>query len=229
MQQKGNISMAEIGDSVALHGWLNGQPVEFACVLAARAALRIAPVLEIALHEDEEERRRDVILPSFRALAAASFAGAWPGRAGEVRKIARAAGRDAGTAISDLVNGARMGAFEAKEAIPEMHESVWQFEEDARALGVAERAVDAAVQATQSVVATADAAEGIASPAAVYEAVVSAARIAHSAIDGVHGCPSSKQMGLLSVFHKGGSGSSLFDVKPLGFDGSSGGFGWSVF
>ena len=42
-------------------------------------------------------------------------------------------------------------------------------------------------------------------------------------------CQSSKQMGLLSVFHKGGSGSSLFDVKPLGFDGSSGGFGWSVF
>ena len=42
-------------------------------------------------------------------------------------------------------------------------------------------------------------------------------------------CPSSKQLGLLSVFHKGGSGSSLFDVKPLGFDGSSGGFGWSVF
>ena len=42
-------------------------------------------------------------------------------------------------------------------------------------------------------------------------------------------CPSSKQMGLLSVFHKGGSGSSLFDVKPLGVDSSSGGFGWSVF
>ena len=45
----------------------------------------------------------------------------------------------------------------------------------------------------------------------------------------VRHCPSSKQMGLLSVFHKGGSGSSLFDVKPLGVDGSSGGFGWSVF
>ena len=28
-------------------------------------------------------------------------------------------------------------------------------------------------------------------------------------------CPSSKQMGLLSVFHKGGSGASLFDVKLL--------------
>ena len=35
-------------------------------------------------------------------------------------------------------------------------------------------------------------------------------------------------MGLLSVFHKGGCGSSLFDVKPLGFDGSSGGLGGSV-
>ena len=53
-----------------------------------------------------------------------------------------------------------------------------------------------------------------------------------AALDGLFAeaeCPSSKQMGLLSVFHKGGSGSSLFDVKPLGVDGSSGGFGWSVF
>ena len=49
------------------------------------------------------------------------------------------------------------------------------------------------------------------------------------ALAGYHVCPSSKQMGLLSVFHKGGYGSSLFDVKPLGVDGSSGGFGWSVF
>ena len=42
-------------------------------------------------------------------------------------------------------------------------------------------------------------------------------------------CPSSKYMGPLSLFHNGGSGSSWIDVKPLGADGSSGGFGWSVF
>ena len=42
------------------------------------------------------------------------------------------------------------------------------------------------------------------------------------------GCPSSKHLGLLSLFSNGGSGSSWFDVKPLGVDGSSGGFGWSV-
>ena len=43
------------------------------------------------------------------------------------------------------------------------------------------------------------------------------------------GCPSSKYMGPLSLFHNGGFGSSWIDVKPLGADGSSGGFGWSVF
>ena len=42
-------------------------------------------------------------------------------------------------------------------------------------------------------------------------------------------CPSSKYLGPLSLFHNGGSGSSWIDVKPLGADGSSGGFGWSVF
>ena len=41
-------------------------------------------------------------------------------------------------------------------------------------------------------------------------------------------CPSSKHLGLLSLFSNGGSGSSWFDVMPLGVDGSSGGFGWSV-
>ena len=39
------------------------------------------------------------------------------------------------------------------------------------------------------------------------------------------GCPSSRPLGLLSLFSSGGSGSSWFDVKPLGVDGSSGGFG----
>ena len=38
-------------------------------------------------------------------------------------------------------------------------------------------------------------------------------------------CPSSKHLGLLSLFHKGGSGSSWIDVKPLVVDGSSGGVG----
>ena len=64
---------------------------------------------------------------------------------------------------------------------------------------------------------------------AIVSALIVACDEQRFAIPQLNVCPSSKQMGLLSVFHKGGSGSSLFDVKPLGFDGSSGGFGWSVF
>ena len=179
--------MADIGDSSALQDWLSGRAVEFACVVAARAALRAAPVLEAALHEDGEERRRDVVLPWFRALAASSFAGAWPGRAGEVSKVARSAGQAAGATVSDLVDGARRNTFDAQEAIPDMYEEVWRYENEAGALSVAQRAVDAAVEATQSVVAFVDAADGIGSSAAVYEAAVSATQVAHSAIDGIHG------------------------------------------
>ncbi len=40
----------------------------------------------------------------------------------------------------------------------------------------------------------------------------------------VVGCPSSKHLGLLSLLFSGGSGSSWFDVKPLGVYGSSGDF-----
>ena len=186
-EQGESCAMADIGDSSALQDWLNGRAVEFACVVAARAALRAAPVLEAALHEDGEERRRDVVLPWFRALAAYSFAGAWPGRAGEVRKVARSAGQAAGATISDLVDGARRNAFDAQEAIPEFHEEVWRYQNEAGALSVAQRAVNAAVEATQSLVACVDAAEGIGSSAAVYDAAVLAAQLAQSAIDGIHG------------------------------------------
>ena len=41
----------------------------------------------------------------------------------------------------------------------------------------------------------------------------------------VAGCQSSKQLGLLSLISNRGYGSSWIDVKPLGADGSSGGFG----
>lgn len=185
--QEQSRTTADIGDSSALQDWLNGRAVEFACVLAARAALRGAPVLEAALHEDGEERRRDVVLQWFRALAASTFAGAWPRRAGEVRKVARSAGQVAGAAVGDLVDGARMNAFDAQDVIPDMYEEVRRYENDARALSVAHHAVDAAVEAAQSVVAIVDVSEGIGSPAAVYEAAVLAAQVAHSAIHGILG------------------------------------------
>ena len=47
--------------------------------------------------------------------------------------------------------------------------------------------------------------------------------------DSFRSCLSSKSLGRLSLFDNEGSGSSWIDVKPLVGDGSSGGFGWSVF
>ena len=158
--------MDKIGDERALGDWLSSRGTEFACVLAARAALRVVPVLEVALYRDEEDRRRTVILPCFRALAAANFAGAWPRRAASVGRVARSAGQEAGGAIKELVYGAGLNALEGLE--------------------VAQSAVDAATEATQSVVSLVDADEGIASSAAVVDAAVEAARFAHSAIDGFH-------------------------------------------
>ena len=124
--------MADISDSEGLEAWLNGKSPGLACVLAARASLRAAPVLSWALRVEEEDRRRFVVLTSFRALAAASFAGAWLSRAAEIRNIARGAGRDARESVSDAVDGARMGAFEAQDAIPEIQELVWRLQADTR-------------------------------------------------------------------------------------------------
>ena len=179
--------MARIADEHELEAWLKAKPAAFACALAARAALRVAPVLGQALQEDTEDRRRALILPGFRALAAANFAGAWPRRMAEIRTAVRSVRREVGDAAAEIGNAARMNAFEAKDAIPEMQEYVWRLEGDARALGVAESAVDAATHALQAAVDAVDADKGIASPDAVSQSCVAAADAASRAIDGVNG------------------------------------------
>ena len=179
--------MPEISDSEGLAAWLKGKSPEIACVIATRASLRVAPALGWALREDEEDRRRTVVLTSFRTLAAASFAGAWPSRAAEIRNIARSGARDAQDSVCDVFNAAQLNAFETKDAIPEMHDVVRRVEEDASVLGVATNAVEASVHAVQGVVDTVDAAHGVASPKAVFESVVAATIAACDAIDGVNG------------------------------------------
>ena len=156
-------------------------------MLAARIALRTVPVLEFALHEDEEERCVKIILMCFRALAASSYAGAWPGRARYVRNVARAAGQKADSSINDLTNSAEINVLHAREAISDIPEEIARLESDTRALNVAACAVNAAVQAAQSVVSIVDAVGGISSSAAVFEATVSAAGDAHCAIERIHG------------------------------------------
>lgn len=173
-------------DERALQDWLKGKETAFACVLATRAALRVVPIMVFALHENEGERRHTIVIPSFRALAAANFSGAWHGRAGEARNVARSAGQEARTAIEYLANDAQMGVVELREAVPELNEQIWRCERDACNLMIAGSAIDAVVEATQSVVAKVDAEEGIGSPTAVIAAAIESVRSARTAIDGIH-------------------------------------------
>ena len=82
--------MAEISGTNDFAEWLKEKPAEWACLIAARIALRVVPILRDALYKDEEARRARIVLPSFRALAAGSFAGAWPDQFGDMRQAAHA-------------------------------------------------------------------------------------------------------------------------------------------
>ncbi len=130
--------MVDIADCIGLAAWFEGKPPELACILAARTALRVAPVLGNALCEDaDSRRRRAIVLSGFRALAAASCTSTWPKRAAEIRKPVRVAAQEAMATVSDVAYGARLSVVEWTEAAPEEHESIWGAEADARSLGIA--------------------------------------------------------------------------------------------
>ena len=179
--------MAEITYAGGLEDWLKGKPVEFACVLAARAALRAAPVLSQALARDAETRRREIVLPCFGALASATFEGAWPGRAAEISQVARESARDARKASAAAALDTGMGIVDVRDAVPEAHQMICGMEADSRCLGIAEHAVRAAVHAAQAVVDCVDARKGIASRDAVFDSATSAVVSAHNAVDLIHG------------------------------------------
>jgi hypothetical protein len=72
--------VVDFADEKDVARWLEGKPREVAPILAARAALRAAPVLVAA-----SERRgglprieREIVLPVFRAMAVAWTAGHYP-------------------------------------------------------------------------------------------------------------------------------------------------------
>lgn len=179
--------MADVSESDDLRIWLGGKPPEFACLLAARAALRVVPVLGYALHAEEEERRDAVILPSFRALAAGNFACTCPRRRAEIRDTARSAGRRARAAIEDRARDAQLSVFEAKDAESEISEWFWRLDDDAQSLGIARHAVDAVAHAAQALVDAIDAEKGIAGSDSVYDATLEAAVAARQTVDGIHG------------------------------------------
>ena len=128
--------MTEIYDVNCLAEYLKGKPPEFACVLPARIALRVAPLLRDTLCADEASRRASIVLPCFRALAAANFAGAWPGRFRDMYQVARSASRTARDAMDETFNVGQRNVIDSIQAVPEAHWYIHEMQADEDALGV---------------------------------------------------------------------------------------------
>jgi hypothetical protein len=63
--------------------WLESKPRDWALVIAARAALRVAPMAATAFRLRSGKARRTIVLPIFRGMAAAWVANMWPNVRGE--------------------------------------------------------------------------------------------------------------------------------------------------
>ena len=180
--------MENIKDKEALQNLLTNMEIEFACVLAARCALRVVPILETALQEDQEERRCSIVLPSFRALAAVNLAAARPEYAKKVCKIARTTSKEIDSVINKIYSDSQISVIEYKElGIDEAYGEIWRLEDDIRALSDAGYVVSGLVEATQSIVAKVDLDKGISSADTVIDAAVKVVEHAQSAISGIHG------------------------------------------
>ena len=180
-------TMSDNFDESDLAEWLRDKAPEFSCALAARIALPITPILRDVLGEDAAARRTSIVLPGFRALAAANFAGTWPSRFGDVRGAARSASRSMRTAMGEAYNEGQMNLIEGREAVPEEFPYIHGLEAEAEALGVASSAVDAVAHALQVAIHHADSSKGTSGPDAIGDSVLAAANAAHFAVDGANG------------------------------------------
>ena len=175
--------------TVLKHAWKAGG-LSLQAALAARAALRVAPLLVEALHEDATARRAGIVLPTFRLLAAVNFVSAWPMRVADIREAVQSTARLAGYAILAAENSIQSSIVEYREISDVLPlGKVEKIEADARALSLTGNVVDASVHAVMAVLETVDAANGIASPDAAVESAVEAVRTAIRAVDGAHGYP----------------------------------------
>lgn len=180
-------NMVEITEASCLANWLEGRPPEFACAVAARIAMRMAPLLNDALRTDETSRRKRVVLPIFRALAAINFAGGRPDQFGGMQQAIWRAVRLASDELAAHFNECQMNVIHCKEAVPEEIFYIQEMESDRDAASVAFRAVKVIECAARSATEMNDFHTGSATIEAVVESVIEAANEADWAVDGANG------------------------------------------
>jgi hypothetical protein len=154
--------------------WLKDKPREFAVVIGARAALRVAPMLVTSLGVrggGVERIGRKTILPTFRGMATSWVASAWPTYSAVLRETHAASARAAGTsAAAEPDSGAAYAADAAFRAV------------EAAAAG----ARTSAVAKSANAIAAAAASAGYAAGAAVVTDASAAANAARAAVASLH-------------------------------------------
>lgn len=175
--------MPEPIDRNSLQAWLTDRPLEYACLLAARAALRLTPLLGEALLSDSDDRRSTILLPSLRALANASFAASSPDRAGEVAETVHSVCQSLSKRISDLQDCAQLSIVEYQDiddfvGLGEIHD----LRQDSAGLSVVMKVILAASYANQASLHRIDRTKNIASNKAVISAALSTVDACDSAL-----------------------------------------------
>ena len=94
--------MTEISSASCLAAWLGDKPPEFACVLAIRISLRVAPIPRNTLCADDVPRPYCAAL--FSRAGCSELRGAWPERIADIRQAARSTAREARDAMSETYN-----------------------------------------------------------------------------------------------------------------------------
>ncbi len=113
--------MVEITNREELEAWLGSKGRDAASPIAARAALRVLPLVVEFSSEDWEARSATIVLPMFRAIATSWFVGRWPkqelvGLRSAIARSARFAADSAAFASVSAASTVRSTASAAESA-----------------------------------------------------------------------------------------------------------------
>ncbi|MCY4306008.1 MAG: hypothetical protein OXC62_14705 [Aestuariivita sp.] len=175
--------MPEVTDLNNLTQYLDGKPAEFGCALAARIALRTAPLLRTVLHPRDSSRPSNIVLPAFCVLSALNVAGTWPERFQDLRQKTQSIARLTHNTIHRIHNENQLKLIKELEVVPEMDSYIHELKKEKTKTGIAVSALDVIMGAVETASKMIDHYNKLASDKTLIDSVVEVGRKAHWVID----------------------------------------------